>query len=581
MALLAESKTNTRIKKSNRSNQVRKALKRGLRRLSGTYYDDIVAKHKIAETTDIRYSSKEKSTGAFDSYHKVFGWDESQDKYKNLFEREYTEKRKTFRKLAIQPVVMEILEIITMDAIVKRKKANFCNVTLNKDKLGRILKPEILEKFEGSVIEIFDNIMSKLGFLNTEEAQGKFMEFLVDGKVAYEIVYNAKNPNNATEILEILPLDPLCITVEPQGNGETHYIYKNGIKSGGDGGEDRILKEENIIYLDYSDMVKGLKRTAYIERLIKPYNIYRIMEQTKIIWHVTNSSQKVKYTIPTKGQNEAEMEQTLGTAMQSFNEKIEFDGDSGEISVNGRPNLQFTDQFWSVSTDSGEFDIDIMNQEGHDLSNFEDLMFWIRRLYRIANVPITRYDMDASESWVGADPESMSEQERRFIAMLDSLQNMFAKIILKPLIIQLILLDPTIQYDQELIDSIDIEYFRNTEREDRIFIERLQHRVGFIEEMREAFQTEDADGNVMDYFSKKWLIKRFLGLTEKELKENKELLDKEIQEMHEFSEKKARMEAEIESEYNNDDDTPFNEDFMNKFNKVYEMIMESRIEDNE
>lgn len=549
MALMFEdTKVRNGDKKQNRRKLISNAIKRSFGRLTGTYYSDLVNKYRIAETTDARYSSKNDNSGMYNSFNAVFGYNENDDNYKNLFEREYPEQRRVFRKLAKQPLILEIIETISKEAIIDSDDGElFASITLNKDIVAGLgLKPEFIESFQESVSKIYRKILKYLGFLDAELAQGKMEDYIVDGKLAYEIVYNAEDIRDATEIIEIIPLDPLSIKKEPQNNGVIHYVQTNEqggglhherrreniyLKKEVESGNKRILKEHNIIFIDFADAVSGIPKTSFIERLIKQYNIYRILEQSKIIWHVSNSVPKMKYTVPIQGQNQQEMEATLASAMHSFHENINFDTETGELEVNGSANLPFSTPLWAVSSDSGDFDVQTIDQNGQDLSDFDDLMFWIRRIYRTANVPINRYDLDGSETWIGSDPQSMTQQERRFQNMLKSLRKQFSELILKPLKYQLLLIDPSLALDEDLMDCITLEFQKYEEFEKKLKQEKFSNSIDLIERAKNSMVTTDSEGNEHKYFSDQFLVEEYLELTPKQIARNKMLREKEIAEI--------------------------------------------------
>lgn len=561
MALMLENKIDKPKNQQSRGELIKKAIKKSFGKLTGTYYDDLVDKYKLAETTDVRYSSKSEKTGVHGGFNAVFGYNENDDAQKNLFEREYAEQRKVFRQLAKQPTIMEIIETITKEAIIDSDDGElFANIDINKNALvGLNLKNEFVEDFHELVDKVFMDIMTKLGFLDTEVAQGKMMDFVVDGKLAFEIVYNADDITRATDILQILPLDPLSIRIEAQGNGVVHYIQtneagndrhpvRNKMLGNRETTEERILLDHNIIYIDFSESTSAISRTSFIERLIKPYNMYRVLEQSKLIWYLAHSIPNMKYKVPIKGQNTQDMEATLATTMQTFHEQISFDSSTGELTINGSQEIPFVREMWAISSEAGDFDMEMVEHKGQDLSDFDDLMVWIRRLYRVANVPMTRYDLDGNETWIGNDTQSMSQQERRFQNMLKTFRKKFSEIILKPLRIKLLLLNPSLYLDEELIRSIRLIYQRYDEFEKMIKQEKFSNSIDLIERAKNSLVDQDQEGNETKWFSNQFLIEEYLELTPRKIKRNLELKRKEDEEREEAYRRKMELEKEYEDD---------------------------------
>ena len=118
----------------------------------------------------------------------------------------------------------------------------------------------------------------------------------------------------------------------------------------GQGVKERKLWDSQIIYISYSQ-VNSPQRTSYVERLIRSFNMLRIMEHTRIIWDVTNSSFKTKFVIPVGGKSKTRAKQSLAQLMNSYREVVDFDFDSGELTTNGKPMMPFNKEYWLPSKD--------------------------------------------------------------------------------------------------------------------------------------------------------------------------------------------------------------------------------------
>jgi hypothetical protein len=128
-------------------------------------------------------------------------------------------------------------------------------------------------------------------------------------------------------------------------------------------GRERTLLDSQIIYIKYEDTgVSG--RQSYLERLIRPFNIYRIVEQAQVIWTVTQSSFKTMFTIPIAGMNKAKGMQTLSQAMNRYKEDISFNTETGELQVNGKMNMPFNKEYWMPENEHGKPEIETLVDNG-------------------------------------------------------------------------------------------------------------------------------------------------------------------------------------------------------------------------
>lgn len=177
-----------------------------------------------------------------------------------------------------------------------------------------------------------------------------------------------------------------------------------------------------------------------------------------MIWTVTNSAYKTKFTIPVKGMNKTTGMQTLASAMNKYKEDIKFLPDSGELTINGQVNLPFNKEYWMPESDSGSPDIEVLGGDGPELNDNDQLKFFKNQLYKISKIPLSRFDQESGETWFGTDPTSTARVEIDFARFVNRLRNTFAMVILKPLQIQVALSIPELADNRDFLDSISLQY---------------------------------------------------------------------------------------------------------------------------
>ena len=277
-----------------------------------------------------------------DSIYDVFNGysltDPSMHKNVSLYDRTYDEnKRNELRRLAMQDEIEEILDIISDETICYNENGLFCELLYNQT----LLSDEINE----DISDIFNQVYSNFGFWDQNMAWGYFRKFLIEGYLAFEIIYDGDPENNETQknIIKFKELDVLSlIPAVNQETGEKIWIqYQN------DPIHQRVLYDSQIIYISYAQF-DSASRVSYVERLSRSFNLLRIMESTRIMWAVTNSSFKTTFTIPVENHNNRG-KQSLAEIMHSYKEVVDFNNESGELTVNGRPMLPFNKEYWFPS----------------------------------------------------------------------------------------------------------------------------------------------------------------------------------------------------------------------------------------
>ena len=338
-----------------------------------------------------------------------------------------------------------------------------------------------------------------------------FKRYLIDGVLCYEIIYdNLESPKN---IIGIVDIDPSTITRSVE-NEITYWIQFKDVV-----GRERKLLDAQIIYIKYED--SGVStRQSYLERLIRPFNLYRIVEQAQVIWTVTQSSFKTHFTIPVAGMNRAKGIQTLNQAMNRYREDISFNVETGELQVNGKVNMPFNKEYWMPENEHGTPQIETLVDNGPQLNDSDQIKYFENKLYRMSKIPQNRFDKEAQATWFGTDPTQAMRDEIDFSRFVNRLRNNFAQILLKPLRIQLSLSIPDIKNDKRILNAVSLRFNSYNLFEEQMNIEVMTRRIEFIGTFKESLVTTDAEGNDIPYFSNKFLIEKYLKMSDADLELN-------------------------------------------------------------
>lgn len=448
-------------------------------------------------------------------------WKVKSDRDKNFFEKDYGVKREALRQLALQPELEDILDTMTNESIVYDSNYSY------------FAEPYIDTKdYEGFTKDSKDKINKLLSsnyqrlykLLNWRvNAWDDFKRWLIEGILAWEIVYDSLE--NPTKIIGLIPIDATTLTKKIENN-KTYYIQFAGVN-----GRERKLLDSQVVYVQYQE-TNAIARISYLERLIRPFNIYRIIEQAQLIWTITNASYKMKFTIPVKNMSRAHAMQTLSSAMNRYKEDIKFVGDTGELTVNGQVNLPFNKEYWMPETESGSPQIETLGGEGPELNDSDYLKFFKNQLYKISKIPLSRFDQESGETWFGADASSVARTEIDFGRFVTRLRNTFSQIILKPLIIQLCIDMPELQEERPFLNSIQLKYNSYNIFEELLEMDLMQKRVEFIQMMKDSMVDMDPNGCEVKFFSSEFLVKKYLKMSDADLAENAKMKEKEMEELN-------------------------------------------------
>ena len=488
----------------------------------GMRYEDQVIKNMRALPADRSMLDKQTKYLHQDLFNMTpYKYFTKSNKYQDFYEKDAQQKVDALRRLAIQPEMEDILDTFTNEAVVyDDKNTYFCDPYI--DDLAMIdIKKSIRKKISDDLQKHFRRFYSMLNW--KYNGWDDFKRYLVDGTLAFEIVWDSLE--KPKEIIGLVPLDPFTLTKKFKNN-KWYWVQYSGIQ-----GRERTLLDSQIIYIAFQE-TNCLNRMSYLERLIRPFNIYRIIEQAQQVWTITNASYKMKITIPTKGMNNAMAKQTVAMAMNRYREDIHFNSDDGTLQTNGRQNMALKKEDGSAESGSGTPETDAIGGDGPELNDNEQLKYFKNQLYRMSKIPLSRFDMDNEQSWFGDDATSWTRDEINFGRYVTRQRNIFSQILIKPLQLQMAIDFPELQDQRDILQAISIHYNSYNVFTELMDLTMMQKRVEFIQSMKESMVDMDTEGNEIKFFSSKFLVQKYLKLPQQDLDLNDKLKKEEIEDLH-------------------------------------------------
>lgn len=467
-------------------------------------------------------------------------WKITPEEEKSFSEKSLTQKLEILRKMAMQPELEDILDMMANESIVYDDEESYICEPFLDSALIQDLNEKSAEEIRTSMNTQFYKLYLLLDW--KKRAWDIFKRFLIEGVLAYQIVYDdVENPHT---IVNIVDVDPNTLTRSIE-DGVVYWIqFKDVI------GRERKLLDAEIIYIKYED--SGVApRQSYLERLIRPFNLYRIVEQAQVIWTVTQSSFKTMFTIPVGGMNRAKGAQTLAAAMNRYKEDINFNVETGELQVNGRVNMPFNKEYWLPQNEAGRPEIETLVDNGPQLNDSDQIKYFEYKLYKMSKIPATRFDKDAQSTWFGSDPTQALRDEINFSRFVNRIRNNFSEIMLKPLRISVALAMPDIKNDKRILDAMSLHFNSYNLFEEMMNLEIMQKRIDFIGTFKDSLTETDAEGNETPFFSLKFLVMQYLKMSDADL---------ELNEKYKLEAELAKKSGEKKKDEEGDEDKEGKED---------------------
>lgn len=493
-----------------------------VRKLSsfGMYYDDLIIQRRQGAG-----ETETSQGGAGPLGHSVYGgyssaqWDQRllsamaiQDigglKALAVYDSNYITKRDFLRSFSLNDEIVEILDTISDEAIVYDDKNWFCypdtkglESFLNEDK-----KEEIVD----AIHEEFKKLYVKFEFNNNTKAWNLFRQYLVDGFLAFEIVTD----EDGKEVIALNKLDPATLQLSTMvgDDGEEYIVWIQ--KIGND--SERIIYDSTVIYIAYAQNMQ-MDRVSYVERLVRPLNLLRLIENSKVMWHIMYAQMRLKMTIPIGSNSPQKAKQELSEILNNYKEEIFFNDADGTLSINGRPSIPFFKHFMFPSKDGNSPNVEVIAGQSLDLSSTDFLKYFENKLRRASKIPMSRFAEGGSALSLSA--EGIQRDEIRFHNFVNRLRSGFQEMMLKPLLLQILMKYPEFEGDHLFKSSVGIKFNRDNSFETQRKVEIMSKRVTAINELLGIPKTKEDS-----YFDLDFAMENFLNLTREELQENRSMI---------------------------------------------------------
>jgi hypothetical protein len=232
-----------------------------------------------------------------------------------------------------------------------------------------------------------------------------------------------------------------------------------------------------------------------------------------------NASYRMKFIIPIGTQSPQKAMQTLGQLMSNYKEDISINDSSGELTVNGRPKVQFYKNYLFPEQNGVSPEISSLNPSGPDFNVMDNVLYFFNKLKMDSKIPYARF---AAKNGTPANYQIAIDQlerdEIRFEKFLRRLRSIFQEILVKPLYIQMCLDYPELAKDRNFRANIGLNYNRDLEFEEQVEMTNLKKKGEFITSLADLkIKAGEED---VPYFDNDFLIQRFLGMSPDQLKLN-------------------------------------------------------------
>jgi len=427
-----------------------------------------------------------------------------------------------------------------------RTMAQFAEVA---DALDEICDEFLNEDEHGNMINLtMRNVAGDIDPLASKQLQSEFDKFinlfdlkenaweyvrslLVDGELYFENIVHEKHLKEGILGVINVPvqaIDPvydnyqnmhvkafLLRKAKHHKEAEDHQDSYTGTQD-----KDFIPMEKNqVTYINSGTWNEGKTfRIPFIENARRAYRQLSLIEDSIIIYRLVRAPERLVFNVDVGNMSPPKAEGYIRKLMQNYWSKKAFSLDDNQR-VNSFNPQSILDAYWFPKREGSTGTEVNTLPGGQNLGELQDLVYFVKKLYKALKVPTNRVDVDNSQ--YSADANVLRE-ELKFANFIVRLQHQFAKGLKDSFVTHLKLKNLWKQYELKE-NSFDLQF-----TPPRNYFELRKQQI--LDLKVNNFNTLTSNESI----SKGYSQKEYLGWTDEQIKANREWLRKDAALQHEL-----------------------------------------------
>ncbi len=397
-----------------------------------------------------------------------------------------------------------------------------CDEIINKDSNGEIVQLKFVHReFKPAEQKILEDEFQK--FISYFDLAHKgweyFRQLLVEGEVYWEHIIHKEHPKEGILGVVQIPtelIDPIFGNI--QNSIVQGYLLRKPVFN-----EENPTKVEDmqLIPMDKNQVTyvnSGIWndnktiRLPYLENARRAYRQLSLIEDAIVIYRLVRAPEKLVFNVDVGNMSPPKAEGYLRNLQQKYWSRHTYDTDSNGQVMKFSPQSML-DSFWFAKRNGSEGTSVTTLAGGQNLGELEDLMYFMKKLYKSLKVPVTRLNPEQSFQ----DGTDILREELKFARFIIRMQMQFASGLKNGFITHLKLRKLWEKFNLKEL-HLDLEF----------------NVPSNFFEMREQQKLELKVNNwssltTSEFISNTWAQKKYLGWDDLEIKANREFLRKDKQ----------------------------------------------------
>ena len=429
-----------------------------------------------------------------------------------------------YRDISMQSECDAAIEDIVNEGIISNLNDIPVNIDLHNlpypDKIKRRIRAE------------FSEVLRLLNF--GEKGHDIFRRWYIDGRIYYHKIIDSKDPKKGLQ--QLRHIDPTKIRKvketqkdpDPKNHGiemvtkvDEYFIYNDkGFATAAGGGNNQGIRIalDSVVYVPSGVLDHNSGRViSYLHKAIKPVNQLRMIEDAIVIYRISRAPERRIFYIDVGNLPKVKAEQYLKDVMNRYRNKLVYDATTGEIR-DDRNHMSMLEDFWLPRREGGRGTEITTLPGGSNLGEIDDIVYFQRKLYRSLNVPISR--LEAENGFSMGRASEITRDELKFTKFVQRIRKKFTPLFTDLLKTNLLLKGIISPEDwPRMQEHIQYDFMEDGHFAELKDAELLNDRIQSLDGIQSYIGT---------FFSKEYVLRKVLNLTDAEIKEMRDQMAKEL-----------------------------------------------------
>ena len=397
-----------------------------------------------------------------------------------------------------------------------------CDEIINKDSNGEIVQLKFVHReFKPAEQKLLEDEFQKfISYFDLEHKGWEFFrQLLVEGEVYWEHIIHKEHPKEGILGVVQIPtelIDPIFGNI--QNSIVQGYLLRKPVFN-----EENPTKVEDmqLIPMDKNQVTyvnSGIWndnktiRLPYLENARRAYRQLSLIEDAIVIYRLVRAPEKLVFNVDVGNMSPPKAEGYLRNLQQKYWSRHTYDTDSSGQVMKFSPQSML-DSFWFAKRNGSEGTSVTTLAGGQNLGELEDLMYFMKKLYKSLKVPVTRLNPEQSFQ----DGTDILREELKFARFIIRMQMQFAAGLKNGFITHLKLRKLWERFNLKEL-HLDLEFNVPSNFFEMREQQKLELRVNNWSSLTNS-----------EFVSNTWAQKKYLGWDDIEVKANREFLRKDKQ----------------------------------------------------